>query len=64
MTTHTAAPAERATHIRALLFDRDGTLVIDVPYNADPGRVRPMPCALAAVPERALTSRTMGGMSR
>ncbi|WP_262107942.1 HAD family hydrolase [Arthrobacter sp. Marseille-P9274] len=30
---------------RAVLFDRDGTLVIDVPYNGDPARVRPMPGA-------------------
>ncbi|SDL83406.1 haloacid dehalogenase superfamily, subfamily IA, variant 3 with third motif having DD or ED/haloacid dehalogenase superfamily, subfamily IA, variant 1 with third motif having Dx(3-4)D or Dx(3-4)E [Arthrobacter sp. ov407] len=28
---------------RAVLFDRDGTLIYDVPYNADPARVRPMP---------------------
>ncbi|WP_435768330.1 HAD-IIIA family hydrolase [Nocardioides sp. SYSU DS0651] len=26
----------------AVLFDRDGTLVHDVPYNGDPARVRPM----------------------
>jgi HAD superfamily hydrolase (TIGR01662 family) len=31
--------------LRAVLFDRDGTLVIDVPYNGDPGLVRPMPGA-------------------
>lgn len=37
-----AAPA-------AVLFDRDGTLVEDVPYNADPGRVRPMPLAREAL---------------
>lgn len=24
-----------------MLFDRDGTLVVDVPYNGDPERVRP-----------------------
>ncbi|MCQ2000086.1 D-glycero-alpha-D-manno-heptose-1,7-bisphosphate 7-phosphatase [Arthrobacter zhaoxinii] len=30
---------------RAVLFDRDGTLIVDVPYNADPARVRPMPGA-------------------
>jgi len=35
--------------IRAVLFDRDGTLVVDVPYNGDPARVRPMPGAVAAV---------------
>ncbi|WP_079102399.1 HAD-IIIA family hydrolase [Streptomyces sp. TP-A0356] len=33
----------------AVLFDRDGTLVSDVPYNGDPARVRPMPTARAAV---------------
>ncbi|WP_336714207.1 D-glycero-alpha-D-manno-heptose-1,7-bisphosphate 7-phosphatase [Arthrobacter sp. USHLN218] len=34
---------------RAVLFDRDGTLVIDVPYNGDPALVRPMPGARAAL---------------
>ena len=33
----------------AVLFDRDGTLVADVPYNGDPGQVRPMPGARAAL---------------
>ncbi|MET9568712.1 HAD-IIIA family hydrolase [Streptomyces virginiae] len=33
----------------AVLFDRDGTLVVDVPYNGDPDRVSPMPTARAAV---------------
>ncbi|WP_051806868.1 D-glycero-alpha-D-manno-heptose-1,7-bisphosphate 7-phosphatase [Streptomyces sp. NRRL F-2664] len=33
----------------AVLFDRDGTLVTDVPYNGDPARVTPMPTARAAV---------------
>jgi histidinol-phosphate phosphatase family protein len=28
---------------RAVLLDRDGTLVVDVPYNGDPARVVPMP---------------------
>jgi histidinol-phosphate phosphatase family protein len=32
-----------------VLFDRDGTLVVDVPYNHDPALVEPMPTALAAV---------------
>ena len=31
--------------LRAVLFDRDGTLVQDVPYNGDPALVRPMPGA-------------------
>ncbi len=34
---------------RAVLFDRDGTLVRDVPYNGDPAKVRPMPGAREAV---------------
>lgn len=34
---------------RAVLFDRDGTLIRDVPYNGDPARVEPMPTAVAAV---------------
>jgi histidinol-phosphate phosphatase family protein len=38
----TAVPA-------AVLFDRDGTLVHDVPYNADPAAVRPMPGAREAL---------------
>jgi histidinol-phosphate phosphatase family protein len=33
----------------AVLFDRDGTLIEDVPYNGDPDRVRVMPGAIAAV---------------
>ncbi|MFF3256269.1 D-glycero-alpha-D-manno-heptose-1,7-bisphosphate 7-phosphatase [Actinacidiphila glaucinigra] len=34
---------------QAVLFDRDGTLVADVPYNGDPDRVVPMPSAREAV---------------
>jgi D-glycero-D-manno-heptose 1,7-bisphosphate phosphatase len=33
----------------AVLFDRDGTLIRDVPYNGDPDRVEPMPTVLEAV---------------
>jgi HAD superfamily hydrolase (TIGR01662 family) len=33
----------------AVLFDRDGTLVVDVPYNGDPARVRPVPAARPAL---------------
>lgn len=35
--------------VRAVLFDRDGTLVRDVPFNRDPEAVEPMPGALAAL---------------
>ena len=34
---------------RAILFDRDGTLVTDVPYNPDPAKVRPVLGARAAL---------------
>jgi histidinol-phosphate phosphatase family protein len=34
---------------KAVLFDRDGTLVVDVPHNGDPGRVLVMPGAREAV---------------
>lgn len=34
---------------RAVLFDRDGTLVVDVPYNGDPALVQPVPQAAAAL---------------
>ncbi|MEY9213239.1 HAD-IIIA family hydrolase [Thermobifida halotolerans] len=37
------------SRIRAVLFDRDGTLVEDVPYNGDPEKVRPVPAARAAL---------------
>ncbi len=33
----------------AVLFDRDGTLIVDVPYNGDPARVEPVPGARAAL---------------
>jgi histidinol-phosphate phosphatase family protein len=33
----------------AVLLDRDGTLVVDVPYNGDPVRVKPVPGARAAL---------------
>lgn len=39
----------RTTAVAAVLFDRDGTLVRDVPYNGDPRAVELMPGARAAV---------------
>lgn len=41
--------AGRPAPVRAVLFDRDGTLIEDVPYNGDPARVRPVSGARAAV---------------
>src|SRR5436309_362519 len=35
--------------VDAVLFDRDGTLVIDVPYNANPAAVVPVPGARDAL---------------
>ncbi len=35
--------------VRAVLFDRDGTLVHDVPYNGDPDLVRPVDGAADAL---------------
>ncbi|MDA0141011.1 D-glycero-alpha-D-manno-heptose-1,7-bisphosphate 7-phosphatase, partial [Solirubrobacter deserti] len=34
---------------KAVLFDRDDTLIIDVPYNGDPDKVVPVPGALEAL---------------
>lgn len=33
----------RRTPPRAILLDRDGTLIVDVPYNGDPALVQPLP---------------------
>jgi D-glycero-D-manno-heptose 1,7-bisphosphate phosphatase len=35
--------------VSAILFDRDGTLIKDVPYNGDPALVRPFGAAAMAV---------------
>jgi D-glycero-D-manno-heptose 1,7-bisphosphate phosphatase len=45
----TGSPAAQRGPWQAVLFDRDGTLVQDVPYNGDPALVRPMPGAVEAV---------------
>lgn len=46
--THRRAAPRPAPEL-AVLFDRDGTLIHDVPYNGDPALVRPVPGALAAL---------------
>jgi D-glycero-D-manno-heptose 1,7-bisphosphate phosphatase len=43
------SPRHETPRLRAVLFDRDGTLVVDVPYNGDPCLVRAMPGAKAAL---------------
>jgi HAD superfamily hydrolase (TIGR01662 family) len=47
----TVEPAAPAAPLRpaAVLFDRDGTLVVDVPYNGDPALVEAVPGAREAV---------------
>lgn len=47
--------------VRGLLFDRDDTLVVDVPYNADPHLVVPVPGAHRAV-ERARAAGLLLGV--
>lgn len=44
-----AAEAPRPQPPQAVLLDRDGTLLVDVPYNGDPDRVVPMPGARRAL---------------
>jgi HAD superfamily hydrolase (TIGR01662 family) len=43
--------ASNASQLKAVLFDRDGTLVVDVPYNGDPAKVRPFPGARKVLDE-------------
>lgn len=35
--------------VEAVLCDRDGTLIVDVPYNGDPARVEPLPTVASAL---------------
>ena len=44
-----ATPWSQTAAIGAVLVDRDGTIVHDVPYNTDPARVVPVPGARAAL---------------
>jgi D-glycero-D-manno-heptose 1,7-bisphosphate phosphatase len=43
--------ASNVSPLKAVLFDRDGTLVVDVPYNGDPDEVRPFPGARRVLDE-------------
>jgi histidinol-phosphate phosphatase family protein len=43
------ASSWKASRPRAVLFDRDGTLIEDVPFNADPDLVQPTPYARDAI---------------
>jgi len=53
------AAAEPAP-LKALLVDRDGTLVVDVPYNGDPALVQPVPGAVEAVAEARAAGLPVG----
>jgi HAD superfamily hydrolase (TIGR01662 family) len=46
---HRRGVANWPVAVRAVLFDRDGTLVHDVPYNGDPALVKPVDGAARAV---------------
>ena len=48
---------------RAVLFDRDGTLVRDVPYNGDPAKVELMPGAREAVDRARAAGLAVGVVS-
>ncbi len=48
-TAHRLAGELRVRRGRAVLFDRDDTLIEDVPYLSDPEKVRPMPGAARAL---------------
>ncbi|MDA8369765.1 MAG: HAD-IIIA family hydrolase [Nocardiopsaceae bacterium] len=60
---HRHARPHRPGAAKAVLFDRDGTLVHDVAYNADPGRVRPMEQARAAVARARAAGLRVGVVS-
>ncbi|WBB94603.1 HAD-IIIA family hydrolase [Verrucosispora sp. WMMC514] len=49
MLAEPGGPVSRPVLFDAVLLDRDGTLVEDVPYNSDPDKVRPVPGARVAL---------------
>jgi histidinol-phosphate phosphatase family protein len=49
--------------LRAVLFDRDGTLVEDVPYNGEPAAVRPVSGAYAALSRLRAAGLALGVVS-
>jgi histidinol-phosphate phosphatase family protein len=49
LTRDPALAPRPATRPDAVLLDRDGTLIVDVPYNGDPARVEPVAGAREAV---------------
>jgi D-glycero-D-manno-heptose 1,7-bisphosphate phosphatase len=64
--TNTMPRQSRPVRPEALLCDRDGTLLVDVPYNDDPDRVEPVPGvaeALAAVRRAGLRTAIVTNQS-
>ncbi|WP_413231910.1 HAD-IIIA family hydrolase [Micromonospora rifamycinica] len=53
----------RSALFDAVLLDRDGTLVEDVPYNGDPDKVRPLPGARAALDRLRAAGLRLGVVS-
>ncbi|HEV2773200.1 MAG TPA: HAD-IIIA family hydrolase [Thermoleophilaceae bacterium] len=53
-------PADRPD---AVLLDRDGTLIVDVPYNGDPARVEAVPGARAALDRLRAVGLRLGVVS-
>jgi D-glycero-D-manno-heptose 1,7-bisphosphate phosphatase len=49
--------------VDGVLFDRDGTLVVDVPYNGDPDRVEPVPGAAGALARLRAAGMALGIVS-
>jgi HAD superfamily hydrolase (TIGR01662 family) len=47
----------------AVLLDRDGTLIVDVPYNGDPSRVEPVPGARDALDRLRAAGLPLGVVS-
>lgn len=56
-------PAARSRLVGAVLFDRDGTLVHDVPYNGDPDLVAPVPGARDALDRLRVAGIRLGVVS-
>ncbi len=46
---HQRTPGRPRQGPAAVLFDRDGTLCIDIPYNTEVNRVLPVPTAVAVL---------------
>lgn len=55
--------APNASRVCAVLFDRDETIVVDVPFNGDPDRVEPAPNANALLDRLRAAGLTLAVVS-